>query len=113
MYKKHTKNPHKTHRKKLRLTFTHPTAPEFFSDFLICFNLTRPLNLHNYHLFTPHKINLKGEMNLKGQKMSTLVRMMQKWKKNYCLMTLMIAARAGALVQWLKLPAWKVGDRGF
>ena len=21
--------------------------------------------------------------------------------------------RAGALVQWLKLPAWKVGDRGF
>ena len=81
MYKKHTKNPHKTHRKQLRLTFTHPTAPEFFSDFWICFNLTRPLNLHNYHLFTPHKINLKGEMNLKGQKMPTLVRMMQKWKK--------------------------------
>ena len=21
--------------------------------------------------------------------------------------------RAGALVRWLKLPAWKVGDRGF
>ena len=24
-----------------------------------------------------------------------------------------ILMRAGALVQWLKLPAWKVGDRGF
>ena len=23
------------------------------------------------------------------------------------------AETAGALVQWLKLPAWKVGDRGF
>ena len=25
----------------------------------------------------------------------------------------MTSARAGALVQWLMLPDWKVGDRGF
>ena len=24
-----------------------------------------------------------------------------------------VAMRAGILVQWLKLPAWKFGDRGF
>ena len=32
----------------------------------------------------------------------------------YMLFTTSIdTAVAGALVQWLKLPAWKVGDRGF
>ena len=87
MYKTNTKNPHNTHRKKFRLTFTHPTAPEFFSDLWISFNLKIPLNLQNNHQFTLHKINLKSEMNLKGQKMPTLVRMMQKWK-SYYLMTL-------------------------
>ena len=27
--------------------------------------------------------------------------------------TLVLTLAAGALVKWLKLPAWKVGDRGF
>ena len=27
--------------------------------------------------------------------------------------TVSMTTKAGALVQWLKLPAWKVGDRGF
>ena len=38
----------------------------------------------------------------------------QKWHNTYMLQGFHLkTVWAGAIVQWLKLPAWKVGDRGF
>ena len=41
----------------------------------------------------------------------------QRWSNVSCLLVCerlrLLSLAGGALVQWLKLPAWKVGDRGF